>query len=69
MAILEDYPPIDMGLYAIFPGGRYLPYRVRALVDSLATRIGDQPPWDTLAERQPATAADAMMHRPRKRRR
>ncbi len=53
VSILEDYPPIEMGLYAIFPGGRYLPHRVRALVDFLAARIGDRPAWDDLAAGPP----------------
>lgn len=44
--ILEDYPPMEMGLFAVFPGGRYVPHRVRALVDFLAARIGDMPEWD-----------------------
>ncbi len=53
-AILQDYPPMEMGLYAIFPGGRYVPYRVRALVDFLGMRIGDNPEWDRLADTKSA---------------
>lgn len=48
--ILERHPPIEMGVFAVFPGGRYVPRRVRALADFLATRIGDYPEWDRLAE-------------------
>ena len=50
--ILQDYPPIEMGLFAIFPGGRYVPHRVRALVDFLAARIGDRPAWDQLVKKE-----------------
>ncbi len=53
-AILTDYPPSEMSLFAIFPGGRYVPHPVRALVDFLAERIGDQPPWDLREPDQPA---------------
>src|SRR3569833_4299948 len=54
-AILADYPSIELGLFAVFPGGRYVPHRVRALVDFLAARIGDYPEWDRLdGEETPA---------------
>lgn len=46
--ILEDFSPLEMGLFAVFPGGRYVPHRVRALVDFFAARIGDRPAWDRL---------------------
>lgn len=44
--ILQDYPTVDLGLYAVFPGARLVPPRVRALVDFLAARIGADPYWD-----------------------
>src|SRR3569623_368187 len=50
--ILEQYPSIELGLFAVFPGGRYVPQRVRALVDFLAARIGDYPEWDRLDEEE-----------------
>src|SRR3569623_2721567 len=53
--ILEQYPSIELGLFAVFPGGRYVPHRERALVDFLAARIGDYPEWDRLdGEETPA---------------
>jgi len=52
--ILEQYPSIELGLFAVFPGGRYVPHRVRALVDFLAARIGDYPEWDRLDEKEAA---------------
>src|SRR3569623_1784832 len=50
--ILEQYPSSELGLFAVFPGGRYVPQRVRALVDFLAARIGDYPECDRLDEEE-----------------
>jgi len=44
--VLADYPSPETGLYAVFPPGRLMPARVRALVDFLHDRFGDQPYWD-----------------------
>lgn len=44
--ILKRYPAADFGIYALFPGYRYVSQRVRALVDHLTARIGDHPYWD-----------------------
>lgn len=44
--LLPGYPTLELGIYAVFPGNRYVPHRVRALVDFLAARIGTRPPWD-----------------------
>ncbi len=49
--ILQDYAPPDLGLYAVLPTARYLPYRVRVLIDFLAERLA--PPVVTA---QPASA-------------
>ncbi len=46
--LLRGFPTPQMGIYAIFPGSRHLPHRVRALVDYLAARIGPQPAWDEI---------------------
>ena len=45
-AILTDFTPIELGIYAVFPGNRYVPHRVRVLVDYLAERIGTPPFWE-----------------------
>jgi DNA-binding transcriptional LysR family regulator len=37
--ILEDYAPAPLGVYALLPGTRHLPYRVRVLIDYLAVRL------------------------------
>ena len=46
--LLRGFPTPKMGIYAIFPGSRHLPHRVRALVDYLAMRIGPLPAWDEI---------------------
>jgi len=38
--ILTDYPIPEVGLYAVLPGNRHVPLRVRALIDYLAERLG-----------------------------
>jgi DNA-binding transcriptional LysR family regulator len=39
-AVLEAWRvPPDVGIYALFPGGRHLPHTVRAFVDFLAARL------------------------------
>ena len=45
-AILTDFPLPELGIYAVFPGNRYVPHRVRVLVDFLAERIGTPPFWE-----------------------
>jgi len=44
--ILADFPIPELGVYAVFPGNRHIPYRVRALADFLAERLGQNPPWN-----------------------
>ncbi|MCP5268096.1 MAG: LysR family transcriptional regulator [Zoogloeaceae bacterium] len=46
--ILTDYALPELGIHAVFPGNRYVPHRVRVLVDYLAERIGPEPYWDAL---------------------
>jgi DNA-binding transcriptional LysR family regulator len=44
--ILTDYPIPDIGIYAVLPGNRHIPFRVRALIDFLIERLGPEPIWD-----------------------
>lgn len=46
--LLPGFPTLELGIYAVFPGNRHLPQRVRALVEFLAGRIGANPPWDAI---------------------
>ncbi|KAB2312251.1 LysR family transcriptional regulator [Betaproteobacteria bacterium SCN2] len=46
--LLRKYPTPPLGIYAVFPSNRYVPHRVRALVEFLAGRIGPRPAWDRI---------------------
>jgi DNA-binding transcriptional LysR family regulator len=46
--LLPKFPTPEFGIYAVFPSNRYVPHRVRALVEYLAQRIGPKPPWDAI---------------------
>ncbi len=41
-----DHPPIEMGLYAVYPPQRAVPAKVRAFIDFLLERFSPEPPWD-----------------------
>lgn len=47
--VLADFAQPELGIYAIYPGNRYVPQRVRLLVDFLVERIGPEPYWDSVA--------------------
>jgi len=38
-AILADFPMPELGIYAMLPGNRHVPHRVRVLMDYLAERL------------------------------
>lgn len=44
--ILKKFPAPVLGMFAVFPGTRFVPQRVRAFVDFLAARLGPEPYWD-----------------------
>ena len=44
--ILSEFMSQELGIYAVFPGNRYVPHRIRALVDYLVERIGSPPFWE-----------------------
>ncbi|MDA8257417.1 MAG: LysR family transcriptional regulator [Betaproteobacteria bacterium] len=44
--ILKNFPAPVLGMFAVFPGTRFVPQRVRAFVDFLAARLGPEPYWD-----------------------
>lgn len=50
--LLPEYDTPELGIYAVFPSNRFIPNRVRALVDFLATRIGPRPRWDEILDRR-----------------
>jgi len=44
--ILKDYQSEAVGIYALFPPGRLIPRRTKALADFLQLQYGDSPVWD-----------------------
>lgn len=46
VALLPDFSTMDLGVHAIYPSTRFLPTKVRRLIDQLAKDFGDNPPWD-----------------------
>lgn len=38
-AILAKFPVAELGIYALLPGNRHVPHRVRVLMDFLAERL------------------------------
>lgn len=49
-AVLPDHPIADTGIHALMPQRRLVPLRVRAFVDFLAERFGENPPWEARNE-------------------
>jgi DNA-binding transcriptional LysR family regulator len=45
-AVMAEYPPTELGIYAIYAPNRYLAAKTRVLIDFLADRFGDRPQWD-----------------------
>ncbi len=46
VTILNEFPTPTYDMYAVYPGTRFVPQRVRDFVDFLATRLGPEPYWD-----------------------
>ncbi len=44
--VLPNYPIAATGIHAVMPQRRLVPPRVRAFVDFLAERLGNDPPWE-----------------------
>ena len=45
--LLGAYAPRPSGIYAIYPPGRYLAFKVRVFVDYLSEKLRGDPPWDS----------------------
>ena len=43
---LPDYPPAQLGIYALYAPNKYLAAKTRVLIEFLAQRFGDRPEWD-----------------------
>jgi len=46
LPILTKFPIPVLDMFAVFPGNRFVPRRVRAFVDFLAARLCPEPHWD-----------------------
>jgi len=55
--LLPEYSTAQLQVYAVFPGSRYVPHRVRVLVDYLAERLGPVPYWDRTPLRNSSATA------------
>jgi DNA-binding transcriptional LysR family regulator len=44
--VLDDYIAPPLTLRALYPHNRHLSAKVRAFVDFLVGRFGQEPPWD-----------------------
>lgn len=44
--ILADFPVPELGIYAVLPGNRHIPHRVRTLLDFLSARFEAGRPWE-----------------------
>ena len=49
MVVLPEYPPTELGVFALYAPNRYLAAKTRLLIDFLAARFGERPGWDQLA--------------------
>ena len=47
VTVLDDYIVPPLTLRALYPHNRYLSAKVRAFVDFLTARFGQEPPWDS----------------------
>ena len=46
LTIMQDYCPLRLNAYVVYPQTRYLSQRARAFIDFLAERFGENPYWD-----------------------
>jgi DNA-binding transcriptional LysR family regulator len=44
--VLPDFPPVGLGIYALYAPNRFLAAKTRVFVDFLSARFGDKPEWD-----------------------
>lgn len=47
--LLGNFPPPELGIYALYAPNRYLAAKTRVLIDFLVDRFGPQPDWDEFA--------------------
>ena len=57
VTVLDDYMAPPYTLRALYPHNRYLSAKVRAFVDFLGARFGQEPPWDSWCRAPSAQSA------------
>jgi DNA-binding transcriptional LysR family regulator len=60
--VLDDTPPPDLGIHALYAPNRYLAAKTRLFIDFLVARFGPEPPWD--AFRRAVGASDQAVPSP-----
>jgi DNA-binding transcriptional LysR family regulator len=60
--VLDDYLAPPLPLRALYPHNRYLSAKVRAFVDFLAARFGQDPPWDSWRRTPSEQSASSVPH-------
>lgn len=63
-AVLLDYEPAPYAIAAVYPNRRYLPVKVRKLLDFLAERFGPKPDWEAWDPRGKRTPGKRPIHSP-----
>ncbi len=51
--VLDRFPQPELGVHALYASNRYLAAKIRAFVDFLAERFGDEPIWDRFRAKRP----------------
>jgi len=62
VTVLDDYMAPPLPLRALYPHNRYLSGKVRAFVDFLAARFGQDPPWDSWRRTPNEQSASSASH-------
>jgi DNA-binding transcriptional LysR family regulator len=64
VTVLDDYMAPPLTLRALYPHNRHLSAKVRAFVDFLVARFGQEPPWDNWCQaRASGPAVEALTRR------
>jgi DNA-binding transcriptional LysR family regulator len=60
--ILVDCPIPDIGIYAVLPGNRHIPLRIRVLIDFLIERLGTEAIWNRTSDgSSPSNSAQSIL--------
>ncbi len=51
--VLDRFPQPEFGVHALYASNRYLAAKIRAFVDFLVKRFGDEPIWDRFRTKRP----------------